>query len=668
MELRDYLRILRRRWLSIVAFMLIGVGVGAAVTVLATPMYASTTRLFVSTPVSDTDNNALQGSQFASGRVASYANLIKGNAIAQKVIDQLHLTESPTDLTAQITATPVTNTVILEVTATDPSPARAQQLSQTTAEVFSAYIPTLEGSTPAGQAPIKATIVDAAPLPTEPVSPRPKLNLALGGLVGLFVGLGIAFLRETLDTTIKSATVLDELTKASTLGTIQYDALAPKRPLVSQIESTSARVESFRVLRTNLQFLNVDQPSRVFTVTSPLPGEGKSTTAANLAISLAEAGQRTLLLEADLRRPRVASYLSLEPAVGLTTVLIGKATIDDVVQPWGDSGLDVITSGSIPPNPAELLQSKAMETFLAEVRDRYQIVIVDATPLLPVTDAALVAAQTDGAILLVRFGKTTRDQASQAAQRLGSVGATLLGTILNFVPARGPVGYGYGYGYGYYGYAPKTATLTRREHRQVEKATKRATKDALKAGSPGPESATAVGGAASATAVAAHDSAVADASDVANARSAGSDAPSGSPSAVPAGAPSRAARPVAGEAPSPAPRPAVPAPTTAAPSVPATAAPRVSTTAAHRADDTAPIAPPRASTPPIPSVASAARPPSGNGSAGAGNGGAAPANGAAAPGNGSVAPGNGSAGRPHPPVEPRPRSTVQRNAPPPHSR
>lgn len=464
MELRDYLRILRRSWLLIIAFVLLGLAVGAGITVLTTPLYASTTRLFVSTPVGASDINALQGSQFSSDRVASYGNLIKGNAIAEMVIVKLHLTESAADLSDQITANPVTNTVILEVTATDASPARAQQLSQTTAEVFSDYVPTLEGATPAGQSPIKATIVDAAALPTQAVSPKPKLNLALGGLVGLLLGFGVAVLREVLDTTIKTTALLEEITGAATLGTIHYDPLAPKRPLVSQIEATSDRAESFRMLRTNLQFLDVDKQSRIFTLTSPVPGEGKSTTASNLAIILAEAGYNILLLEADLRRPRVADYLSLVREVGLTTVLIGKASLADVVQPWGDHGLEVITSGAIPPNPAELLQSKAMEAVLIEIRQRYDVVIVDSAPLLPVTDAALVASQTDGAILVTRFGKTTRDQAGQAAQRLQAVDAALLGTVLNFAPIRGLAGYGYGYGY-----SPQRSSTTWRQRRKAAK-------------------------------------------------------------------------------------------------------------------------------------------------------------------------------------------------------
>ena len=458
MELREYLRICRRRWLVITLLLLLGVAGATVVAVFTTPQYASTARLFVATPTSDDSNSqAYSGDQFASRRVNSYANLIKGTSVAQKVIDKLHLAESPTDLIAQIDTKVVTNTVVLEVTVTDPSPERAQLVAQTTAEVFSASVPELENAGNPANAGIRATIVDDAALPTQPVSPKPVLDIGLGALVGLALGVGMAVLREVLDTTLKTVEALRESTGANSLGAVHYDPGAVKNPLVTTLETHSPRLESFRVLRTNLQFLDVDRPTKIFTVTSPVPGDGKTTTATNLAITLAQAGQRTLLMEGDLRRPRVAHYLELERAVGLTTALIGKAGFDDVVQSYpAVPGLDVITSGPIPPNPAELLQTNAMKSVLATARQRYDIVIVDAAPILPVTDAALLAAETDGAIMVIRFGKTTKDRAAQARERLKAVDAALLGCVFNFVPGRGSAGYGYDYGYGY-APAPGTA-------------------------------------------------------------------------------------------------------------------------------------------------------------------------------------------------------------------
>lgn len=456
MDLREYFRVLRRRWLIIVACLLLGTAVGALIIIRSTPQYAATARLFVSTPSSDANAQAYQGGLFSQQRVTAYADLIKGSTVAEKVIAELQLDETPAALVAQISAVAAPDSVILQVTATDPDPARAQQLAQTTAEVFADFVAELENPANPAESPITANIVDAAGLPTSPVSPRPLVTIGLGGVLGLLVGLGLAWLRETLDTSIKDPEVLKEVTGSAMLGSIYYDAGAAKNPLIANLDPHSPRVESFRVLRTNLQFLDVDRESNTFAITSPLPGDGKSTTAINIALTVAQTGKSTLLLETDLRRPRISEYLNLESVVGLTTALIGRADIADVIQRWGTSGLDVITSGAIPPNPAELLQSRAMTLVLAELQRRYDVIIIDAPPLLPVTDAALIASESDGAILVVRHGKTTKDQASQAKQRLDSVGATLLGTVLNFVPEKGLRGYGYGYGYGY-GNGPKTS-------------------------------------------------------------------------------------------------------------------------------------------------------------------------------------------------------------------
>lgn len=448
MDLRAYLGVLRRRWIVVVACLVAGIAVSVLFLLRATPQYASTARLFVSTPGSDAANaQAYQGGLFSQQRVTSYADLIKGSTVAERVLQQVGSNESPASLVGQITAKVAPDTVILQVTVTDPDPARAQLLAQTTAEVFTEYVGELESANDPSRAVIKANIVDAANLPTSPVSPRPLITIGLGTLIGLLVGLAAAWLRETLDTTIKTPEGLAELAGAGSLGAVFYDPDAVKRPLIADLDTHAPRVEAFRILRTNLQFLNVDNASAIFTVTSPLPGDGKSTTAVNLAIALAQAGRRTLLLEADLRRPRVGEYLDLESAVGLTTVLIGQAELADVVQPWGKDGLHVVTSGPLPPNPAELLQSNAMTGLLKQLLNQYDVVIIDAPPVLPVTDSALLAAASDGAILVARHGETTRDQVVQSRQRLESVDASLLGTVLNFAPAKGAGSYGYSYGY-----------------------------------------------------------------------------------------------------------------------------------------------------------------------------------------------------------------------------
>jgi receptor protein-tyrosine kinase len=254
---------------------------------------------------------------------------------------------------------------------------------------------------------------------------------------------------------VKSQEDVTELTGSAVMGTIAFDPVAVKQPLVTDLGTHAPRVEAFRVLRTNMQFVNVDSDSKVFAVTSSLPSEGKTTTACNLAITLAQTGQRVLLIEADLRRPKVADTLQLESVVGLTTVLVGRIGLEDAVQEYSVENLSVLTSGAIPPNPSELLQSQAMADVLDEVRKAYDVIIVDAPPLLPVTDAALLTAQSDGALIVVRHGKTTKDQLRHSMERLEAVEGRALGVVLNMIAVRrGGGAYGGGYGYGY-GYAPE---------------------------------------------------------------------------------------------------------------------------------------------------------------------------------------------------------------------
>ena len=452
MELRDYLRILRRRWRLIVACLVLAVAAAAVVTFRTTPQYQSSAQLFVSTS-SSSSTDAYQGSLFSTQRVASYADLVGGQELAERVISSLGLDVGPGELSAKVSASAVPETVLLDISVTDPDPQTAQSLAQAYSRELADLVAELE--TPPGQTEpvLKATIVDAADLPGSPVSPQPLRNLGLAAVLGLLLGFGIAVLREILDTTVKTADDVTAAAHASILAAIAFDPETSKRPLVSSLGSHEPRVEAFRVLRTNLQFVDIDTPHKAFVVTSSVPGEGKSTTAVNVALSMAQAGQRVLLVDGDLRRPQVATMLGLESAVGVTSVLLGKIDADDAIQ-HHETGLHVLASGPIPPNPAELLQSQAMHELLAKLRPGYDAIIIDAPPLLPVTDAALLASQTDGALLVVRHGRTTREQLHGAHQRLAGVDASALGVVFNMVPRKRGGHYGYGYGYGY-GYAPE---------------------------------------------------------------------------------------------------------------------------------------------------------------------------------------------------------------------
>ena len=233
---------------------------------------------------------------------------------------------------------------------------------------------------------------------------------------------------------------LRELTGAPNLGFIAFDPRTPKRPLTVHEDPQSPRSEAFRQLRTNLQFVDVDQPRKVVVVTSSLPAEGKSTTLANLAIALASAGQRVAVVEADLRRPMLAELLGLDRSVGLTSVLAGRVEVSHAIQHWS-GGVDVLASGPLPPNPSELLASGQMASLVAQLREEYDAVLIDTPPLLPVTDAAAVAPASDGVILVCRYKTTKRDQLRTAVQAVRSASAPVLGTVFTMVPVSGPRAY-----------------------------------------------------------------------------------------------------------------------------------------------------------------------------------------------------------------------------------
>ncbi len=436
MNLHYYLKVLRRRWRWMVPGILIAVAAAAVVTFLATPQYASTVRLFVSTPDANT-TTAYQGGLFSEQRAASYANLLTGPEVAQRVVDALKLDESPSALQGHITASVAPNTVILSVTVTDPSPARAERIAKAVAAEFKTFVEQIEAPSKKSGSPITTSILGSPRTTSAPVSPQPVRNLGLAGVLGLLLGIGTAALRETLDTSVRQPEELADLTTAPVLGSVSFDPDVDKRRMLAPSELKASRVEEFRILRTSLGFVDIDQPNKVFVVTSAVADEGKTTTTCELAVSLAQAGKHVVLVDGDLRRPNVASTLGLEPAVGLTTVLIGQTTLPDAIQEWGNDGLAVLASGGLPPDPVQLFQSRAMAEVLTDLRRAFDIVLIDAPPVLPAADAAVLTSQADGALMVVKYARTTREQVRASVERLSSVRGKLTGTILNSCPRQG---------------------------------------------------------------------------------------------------------------------------------------------------------------------------------------------------------------------------------------
>jgi capsular exopolysaccharide synthesis family protein len=449
MTLGESVRLLRRRWYVVLLCTALGIAAALAFTLTRTPTYAATAQLFVSTTSRDADAASLQSSStFTQARVKSYADIVTNSEVLRTVISEVGLSDSERELADRITVNNPLDTVLLDVTVTDSDPARAATTANAIAIAFPTYVADLE--TPAGgtKSPVRVARSNSAVTPTDPISPVLPLNVGLGLILGLALGIGLVVIRAQLNTSIMSIEDSEREAGVSPLGVLPFDRAAVRRPLI-QAGDTSGRAEALRTLRTNLQFTNIDNPPRVIVVTSPLPGEGKSMISSNIALTLAMSGATAVLVEGDLRKPSLGNYLRVSSAAGLTSVLAGRHELGDVLVPHRVDGLTVLLSGPKPPNPSELLGSVQMARLLATLTQRFDYVVIDAPPLLPVTDAAVLAAVADGAVLVMRYGKTSRDHVAQAIRSLKAVDARLLGTVLNFVPRRkltGASGYGYGYG------------------------------------------------------------------------------------------------------------------------------------------------------------------------------------------------------------------------------
>ncbi|WES62851.1 polysaccharide biosynthesis tyrosine autokinase [Microbacter sp. GSS18] len=454
MELTDYIRILRKNWLIIVLATLIGVGAAAGYSLSRTPMYESQSTVFVSSQSGSTIGELQQGSNFTQSRVTTYTNLVTTPIVMNPVIAELELGLSPNDLAGKVTASSPLNTTLITISVTDADPIAAADMANALAASLTSAVEAIETPNGAETSPVRLTRVKDAQPALEPSSPNVLMNLALGGLVGFALGIGVAVLRTVLDTRVRTPQDLRDVSDSPLIGAIAFDPKAKDRPLIVHADPLSPRAESFRALRTNLQFLDMEGRSS-FVITSSVPGEGKSTSAINLAIALADAGKKVALIDADLRKPKVAEYLGIEGGAGLTDVLIGRTRVGDVMLPWGGRSLYVLPAGKIPPNPSELLGSHQMQTLLQILERDFDVVICDAPPLLPVTDAAILSKETSGAIVVVAAGRTTRHQVGHALDALDTVGAKVAGLVLSMVPTRGPDAYaysnayGYGYGYGY---------------------------------------------------------------------------------------------------------------------------------------------------------------------------------------------------------------------------
>ncbi|ABM09425.1 polysaccharide biosynthesis tyrosine autokinase [Paenarthrobacter aurescens] len=457
----DLLSVVRSHWLGILLITVLMVGGSLGWYVLQPKVYAAESSGIVVTAGAENLGMSLAGDSLAKSKAKGYQSVGESILVAESVIKTLALQQSASDITRSISVSVPLDSVEIRITARSSDPQTAQNVADAWVAALAAQVYELdkENASPGTEPVTKIVPLAKATLPSAPISPLLTATLGIGLAAGLLIGLGYALARNHFDRRIRASGEIERLFGLAVVGTLPLDKRLSQKSSV--LENTSgihrvpgghAMAEALRELRTNLTFIDVDNPPRILLITSSLPSEGKSTVTSNLAATIAAAGNDVIVIDADLRRPTVHQVFGVLPDVGVTDVLSGRASIDDVLQEWGPNPrLRILTAGRIPPNPSELLGSRAMEHLLKDLSQR-AIVLIDAPPLLPVTDAAVLSRVADGTLVVARARKTTRDTLYRALGNLTRVRGRVLGVILNCVATNGPGDLNYGY-YGAYGSA-----------------------------------------------------------------------------------------------------------------------------------------------------------------------------------------------------------------------
>lgn len=428
---------LRKNWLVIVAATLLGALAGFATASIATPIYQSKATLFISIDQGSSGADLNQGTTYAQNQMQSFARLATSSRVLAPVIGELELDITPQELARNIEVVTPRDTVILTIQASSTSPERAAAIAGAVAESLAQVVGEVSPSGAEGAPTITASVVDEAVVPQFQVSPSKPRDTLLGAAVGLILGVTFALLRTLLDTRIPTTSVLEHVVSTPVLGSISR-APRGKKPLglVVAREPVGRTSEELRRIRSSLAYAGVSDRVQRLLVTSTAQSEGKSTFSVNFGLTLAGLRSRVLLIDADLRRPRVAELFGVEGAVGLTTVLVGDVDFDDAKIQWQDSSLDILPAGNIPPNPSEMLTSDAMRHLLEAASDRYDYIIIDSPPIQSVADANLLSPLVDGAIVVVDAGHTRRSHLVAAVSSYQAAGGRVIGTVLNKVRRR----------------------------------------------------------------------------------------------------------------------------------------------------------------------------------------------------------------------------------------
>lgn len=456
LDLRELIQVLRVRWKIIAVAVLVGLaGAGIFTFVTYEPEYETSATLIAMIRegrIDELREEIVYDVGLSRQMVETFEELARSRMILEVVLGNLNLSGgsggmSYESLKDKIEVSQVRETEILEIIVTDTVPTRAYMVANEVADVFIDKAMEIMDVN-------NIYLVDAAERPASPVGPNYPLNMGIGLVLGLMAGVGIAFLRESLDDTLKDPDKVQGALNTTALGmvpTFEVDKTAETNYgiLVTFEEPNSTVSETYRSIRNNIKFATLDNPAQNFVVTSPTPAGGKTVTLANLGVMFAQAGYSVLLVDADMRRPSLHKEFNFLNSRGLTSLLSDEnLTLDDVVKRTLVNNLYVLPSGPLPPNPAELLGSEKMERLAGVLAQRFDFIFYDTPPLAAVIDATALSAYVDGGVLIFKYGVSTYKEAQFAVEQLRLSKINLIGFVLNEVPQKSQ-GYYYYYKYGY---------------------------------------------------------------------------------------------------------------------------------------------------------------------------------------------------------------------------
>lgn len=430
MTLHEYAMALLKHWLVIVVLALLGVGAGYGISQLMDERFRAETTVMIIPARGDNTSELVQGSSYVQSLVETYTVLTRSPVVLEPVIERLGLRESAAALASRMDVDAPLDTVVIEIGVSDATGADAAEAADAIAAEFAIAVADTSPRGADGEPAVRVSVIAPARIPTVPFAPNTRLNMMLGAGVGIVTGVLIALALRRFGGRVSDVEDLHDATAAPVLGAI--GRAGSQGVVVAIREHPSGRIaETVRQTAAALKFIDMDAEHQVLVVTSAAAGEGKSSTSLGLALTLAEVGSRVLLIEADLRRPSIAVQTGLEGAVGLTTVLVGDATLGDATQAWGHERLHVLPSGPKPPDPARLLTSNRLRSLFELARSSYDLIIVDSPPVLAVSDALWLAAVSDASILVVRAEKSRRDRIRKALAAMDGTPAPVLGIVLN---------------------------------------------------------------------------------------------------------------------------------------------------------------------------------------------------------------------------------------------